>query len=112
MICHVFAVQNAKKKNIWAFFSVLGGQFVFVKKEDMSSERRTNGKSTLFENRLGIVRSLFVLCAMILCRVIIWGTVINFKLQLMRAKVVPLLKQIDALIVSIQDILRLIAQKL
>ena len=33
-----------KKEDIWAFFSVFGGQIIFAKKEDMSPKRRTYGK--------------------------------------------------------------------
>ena len=29
MIWHVFTDQNAEKEDIWAFFSVLGGQIIF-----------------------------------------------------------------------------------
>ena len=44
MIRHVFTVQNAENEDIWTLFNVLGGQIVFVTKEDMSSKRRTYGK--------------------------------------------------------------------
>ena len=46
MIRHVFTVENAEKEDIWAFFNLFGGQIIFVKKENMSSER-TCAKSIL-----------------------------------------------------------------
>ena len=44
MIGHVFTVQNAEKEDIRAFFNVFRGQIIFVKKEDMSSKKKTYGK--------------------------------------------------------------------
>ena len=47
MVRHVFTLQNAEKEDIWAFFTVFGGQIIFVKKED----RRTYGKPSLYRMR-------------------------------------------------------------
>ena len=44
MISHVFTVHNAEKEDIWAFFGVLGGLILLVKREDIFFKRRTNGK--------------------------------------------------------------------
>ena len=58
---HVLSVQNTEKEDIWAFFNVLGDKLFFIKKEYMSSKKRTYGNPTEKELLL-----LLLLCRSIL----------------------------------------------
>ena len=47
MIGHVLIVQNAEKEDIWAFLTSSEDKLFFIKKEDISSKKRTYGNPTL-----------------------------------------------------------------